>query len=134
MAHALESRSPFLDHTFMEYVAALPSRFKLQGLSRKWILKEAAGTLLPDEIIRRPKRGFGIPVDQWLRTQLRDAVYDILMSRSSRDRGYFKESAVEELLKQHMSGERNWQFHLWNLLVLELWHQRFIDLPAGSLS
>lgn len=134
MAHALESRSPFLDHTFMEYVAALPAGLKLKGLSRKWILKKAAGALLPDEIIRRPKRGFGIPVDQWLRTQLKDTVHDILMSRSCRDRGYFKESAVEELLKQHMSGERNRQFHLWNLLVLELWHQRFIDLPTGGIA
>ncbi|MBW1851091.1 MAG: asparagine synthase (glutamine-hydrolyzing) [Deltaproteobacteria bacterium] len=132
MAHSMENRSPFLDHTFMEYVAGLPAAYKLKGLIRKWILKKATGSLLPRRTIHQAKRGFGIPVDQWLRHHLKDMAYDTLTGRCAKTRGYFDQEAVKNILDQHMSGRQNWQFHLWNLLVLELWHQKFID-DSGSL-
>jgi asparagine synthase (glutamine-hydrolysing) len=127
MAHSIENRSPFLDHTFMENIAALPSKLKLKGLTRKWIFKQAMANLLPKKIIHRPKKGFGIPVDQWLRHQLKEITYDTVLSTRALSRGYFKPEKLREIIGQHMSGHRNWQFHLWNLLVLELWHQKVID-------
>jgi asparagine synthase (glutamine-hydrolysing) len=127
MAHSLENRSPFLDHEFMEFVAALPTEMKLRGLTRKWILKRAFKGILPGKILHRRKRGFGLPIDRWLRNDLKDMVQDTLLARSAVERGYFRKSTVKRLLEQHMSGQCNWQFHIWNLLMLELWHRHFID-------
>lgn len=128
MAYSMENRSPFLDHIFMEYIATLPSKLKLKGLTRKWIFKKAMATILPEKIIHRPKRGFGIPVDQWFRHQLKEMTYDTILSTRALSRGYFRPKKLREILDQHMSGQKNWQFHLWNLLVLELWHQKIIDV------
>jgi len=131
MAHSLEGRSPFLDHEFMEYVAALPADIKLKRLTRKWILKRAVSDFLPREVLHRPKRGFGIPVGDWLRNDLKDLMCDTLTSRRSRQRGIFKPRKIDEMIEQHLNRQRNWQFQLWNLLVLELWHGILIDSRPG---
>jgi len=133
MAHGLEARSPFLDHEFMEYVAGLPVALRLRGLRRKWILKKVAAPMLPREIVDRPKRGFGIPVAKWLRGELKELLCDTLSSQRARQRGYFEQARVEELISQHLSGREDWQFQLWNLLVLELWHRGVVDEPADGL-
>lgn len=127
MAHGLEARSPFIDHVLMERAARLPVDFKLRGTVKKYLLKRVARTLLPDQVIDRPKMGFGVPLAEWLRGPLRELAHDTLLGSRFRTRGYFRMDLVERLLQEHVAGTRNWHYHLWNLLVLELWHQTFID-------
>ena len=127
MAHGLEARSPFLDHEVMEFAASLRSGLKLHGNTKKYILKRAVRHLLPDEIIDRPKMGFGVPVEHWFRNELREMAHDILLDSTTRQRGYFNHSCVERLLSEHVAGIRSWHYQLWNLLMLELWHRMFID-------
>ncbi|MFN3477081.1 MAG: asparagine synthase-related protein, partial [Candidatus Methylomirabilales bacterium] len=86
----------------------------------------------PDEVIHRPKKGFGVPIDHWFRHDLREMAYDVLLDRRSLERGYFKREAIERLLDEHCRGKANWHYLLWNLLMLELWHRMFIDKEAVS--
>jgi asparagine synthase (glutamine-hydrolysing) len=127
MAHGLEARSPFLDHHVMEFCATLPSSMKLKGRDKKYVLKQAVRSLLPDEILNRPKMGFGVPLDHWFRHDLREMAYDLLLSPRAIHRGYFHKHVVETLLDEHVSGVKNWHYRLWNLLMLELWHLTYID-------
>jgi asparagine synthase (glutamine-hydrolysing) len=127
MAHALETRSPFLDHKFIEFVARIPSRLKLKdGMESKYILKRAAESYLPRDLIYRRKMGFGVPLDHWFRSELKDMVRDVLLSKHATERGYFRKEYIEGILERHQNGE-NWQLLIWNLLMLELWFLMFID-------
>ncbi len=135
MAHGLEGRSPFLDHEVMEFAASLPSTLKLRGRTKKYVLKRAVAPLLPPEVIDRPKMGFGVPIDSWFRRELKDLAYDTLLSTRALARGYFHQPVVRRLLDEHAGGAVNWHYQLWNLLMLELWHQMFIDArPAAAPS
>ncbi len=127
MAHGLEGRSPLLDHNVMEFAASLPSNFKIKNGIKKHILKKAVESLLPAEIIDRPKMGFGVPLEAWFRDELKEMAFDILLSRQMREREYFNESFVKRLLDEHTKGVASWHYQLWNLLMLELWHRAFID-------
>ena len=127
MAHGLEARSPFLDHHVMEFCSSLPSSMKLKGGDKKYVLKQAVKSLLPDKILNRPKMGFGVPLDQWFRQDLREMAYDLLLSPQAVQRGYFHKHVVETMLDEHVSGVNNWHYRLWNLLMLELWHRTYID-------
>jgi asparagine synthase (glutamine-hydrolysing) len=128
MAHSLEARAPMLDHHFLEFAARIPVNLKLRnGTESKYIFKKAAEAFLPREVIYRPKMGFGVPTDHWFRHELKDMVNDTLLSPRAVGRGYFRRDFLEKLLREHQSGERNWQYLIWNLLMLELWHQMFID-------
>jgi asparagine synthase (glutamine-hydrolysing) len=130
MAHSLEARSPFLDHEFMEFAARIPSGLKLSGGVGKRILKSAAEPLLPRDVIYRKKMGFGVPVEHWLRHELKAMARDVLLSPRAIGRGYFRKGRIEALLDRHQRGE-NWATLIWNLLMLEMWHLMFID---GTLS
>ena len=127
MANSLEARSPLLDHEFMEFVARIPSELKLKGRTTKYILKEALRGILPDEVLFREKMGFGVPIDHWFRNELKDMAYDVLLSNGAISRGYFKRETVKRILDEHISGKWNWQYQIWNLLMLELWQREFID-------
>jgi asparagine synthase (glutamine-hydrolysing) len=127
MAHSLEARSPFLDHEFMEFAAAIPSSLKVRGRVTKYILKRALHGLLPEPILERPKMGFGVPIERWLRRELRELAWDILLSPRCLGRGYFRREAVERLLDEHTRGRANWHYLLWTLLMLELWHKTYLD-------
>jgi asparagine synthase (glutamine-hydrolysing) len=127
MAHSLEARSPFLDHEFMEFAATIPSDLKVRGREKKIILKRALQGVLPDEILHRPKMGFGVPIDHWLRHELKDLAYDTLLSPRARARGYFRPEAVKRLLDEHTRGAAGWHYLLWTLLMLELWHRTYVD-------
>ena len=128
MAHSLEARAPMLDHHFLEFVARIPPELKLKnGKQSKYIFKKAAEPFLPQEIIYRPKMGFGVPTDHWFREELKDLVNDTLLSSRATGRGYFRRDSLEKMLAEHQSGKKNWQYVIWNLLMLELWHQMFID-------
>jgi asparagine synthase (glutamine-hydrolysing) len=127
MAHGLEGRSPMLDHEFMEFAASLPSGMKLRGDTTKHILKRAVRGLLPPDIIDRPKKGFGVPLDTWFRHELRDLSGDLLLDGRLARRGYVKPAMVRRLLEEHWQGTAAWHNQLWSLLMLESWHRMFID-------
>lgn len=127
MANSLEARSPFLDHQFMEFVARIPAELKLKRTTTKFILKESLKGILPDKVLFRKKMGFGVPIDRWFRNELKEMAYDTLLGKRCVGRGYFKKTFIKRILKEHSSGAWNWQHHIWNLLMLELWHREFID-------
>ncbi len=127
MAHSLEARSPFLDHEFMEFAAAIPSDLKVRGRTKKYILKQALQGLLPEAILHRPKMGFGVPIDHWFRHELKDLAYDTLLGPPALARGYFRRETVQRLLDEHTRGKASWHYLLWTLLMLELWHRTYVD-------
>src|SRR5207237_1338901 len=103
MANSLEARSPLLDHRLVEFCAALPSSYKLKGRTSKWLLRQLMRDRLPPAILSRPKMGFGVPVGDWLRGELRPLLEDTLLSSRALNRGYFKSSAVRALIDEHLS-------------------------------
>jgi len=127
MANGLEGRSPFLDHEFMEFVAAIPAEYKLKGTTTKHILKEALRELLPADILLREKMGFAVPLDHWFRNELKEMAYDTLLGRRCIERGLFNPQFVKAMLDDHVAGRWNWRDHIYNLLMLELWHREFVD-------
>jgi asparagine synthase (glutamine-hydrolysing) len=127
MANSLEARSPLLDHKVMEFCAQLPDNLKIRGGTSKYLLKKVASRLLPAENIYRPKMGFGVPVGEWMRGELRPLVQDTLLSARAAQRGYFDSAAVRRLADDHMQCKQDYSYQLWALLWLELWHREFID-------
>jgi asparagine synthase (glutamine-hydrolysing) len=134
MAHSLEARSPMVDHVFMEFAASIPSALKLKGRTKKYIFKRAVRGLLPAPVIDRPKMGFGVPIDRWFQRELKEMAYDTLLSSRCLGRGLFRQEVVRQLLDEHVGGQAEWHPHLWSLLFLELWFQRFIDRNIVSSS
>ncbi len=126
MANSLELRSPLLDHELVEWATRLPSDFKVKGRQSKFILKEVARSLVPRELVDRPKMGFAIPRADWLRTGLREMTYDLLTDATARDRGWFKTQEVEGTLADHMSGHDK-DALLWPMIMLELWARNWLD-------
>ncbi len=127
MAASIESRVPFLDHHLVEFAAALPPRMKLRGFTTKWILREAVRSILPREILNRPKMGFPVPFAMWTRGRWSGAVRDVLLDPRSRQRGIVDPGAVERLIEQHAAGQVEGGDALWGLLNLELWYRTHID-------
>jgi len=127
MAHSLEARSPFLDHVLMEFAASLPVDMKLAGQEKKILLKAALRGVVPDEVFNRPKMGFCVPLAQWFREDLREMAHDVLLSKEALQRNYFNPNGVEHILQEHCQQGVDHGTHLWDLLVLELWHQTFVD-------
>ena len=138
MANSLECRSPFLDHHLIEFAAFLPAELKLpppfhsllrSGLrgGGKYILKKAVSELIPRQNIYRKKMGFGVPVGRWLRNELKSFLRETLLSTVSLNREYFKTKVVKTLVEDHIKGLKDYSFQLWALLMLELWHLKFVD-------
>jgi len=127
MANSLEARSPFLDHHLMEFAASLPEKFKLRGLTTKYLLKKILGRLLPAENLGRRKMGFGVPIGHWFRGKLQPFLRETILSERATRRGLFQPQTVAGLVELHTRGERDYSHQLWTLLMLELWFQRFID-------
>jgi asparagine synthase (glutamine-hydrolysing) len=121
MATSLEARSPFLDTALMEYAATLPDSMKLSGGRTKVILRETFRDLIPDEIQRRGKMGFGIPFGPWFRGALRDVLHDLLLSPGARYREYVSAKYVHALIKRHDAAEADLGLPLWTLLCFEMW-------------
>jgi asparagine synthase (glutamine-hydrolysing) len=129
MAHSIEARVPLLDHKLVEFAATIPPELKLRGKTTKYIFKKALEGILPREILDRPKRGFAIPLGRWFRGQLSMYVRDLLLSRKSLDRGLFRKSYIERLIRMNDRG-RSLDLQLWTLITFELWCRRFIDESA----
>jgi asparagine synthase (glutamine-hydrolysing) len=123
MAHGLEVRSPFLDTALLEYAARLPPSLKVRGPSLKRVLKRAVSDLLPEELLSRPKRGFGVPLDRWFREDLASYMRTTLSANAS-VRRYVASPELDTLLAEHGSRARNHGHALWTLMTLELFLQR----------
>lgn len=132
MAHSIESRVPLLDHEVVLFAASLPAAMKIRGARRKHVFKQAAASLLPADVLARRKQGFGVPIGTWFRGRLRDVFVDILQSPRVRQRGYFEPSFVDRLIREHLSGQREHTLRLWQLLMFELWHRRYLDDTSGD--
>jgi asparagine synthase (glutamine-hydrolysing) len=126
MAHSLEVRCPLVDQELMVFAASLPGSVKMRGLETKRILREVGKPLLPAEILKRRKQGFGLPIDRWMRDELAPLSRDVLLDRTARERGILEPRAVERLLQQHQRGEPRGD-QIWALMILELWYREFID-------
>jgi asparagine synthase (glutamine-hydrolysing) len=126
MANSLELRSPMLDVNVVEWGLSLPRRFKIRGLETKHILKDVARSLIPVELIDRPKMGFGIPRAEWLRTGMKEMVVDILTDTTATQRGWFNSNEVRKVIDMHMAGEDK-DSVLWPMLMLELWARTWLD-------
>jgi asparagine synthase (glutamine-hydrolysing) len=126
MANSLELRSPMLDVNVVEWGLSLPHRYKISGLETKHILKDVARSLVPANLIDRPKMGFGIPRAEWLRTGMREMAIEMLTDRTATQRGWFKQKEVKEILEIHMLGEDKDKI-IWPMLMLELWARTWLD-------
>jgi len=126
MAASLEVRAPFLDVNVVEYAASLPYNLKLKGKHTKYILKKSIESLLPHDIIYRPKKGFGIPIAIWLRNELKDEMRRALDPSKIAKEGIFKPSAVTKLVEDHLARKKNNRKQLFSLLMFEWWRERYL--------
>lgn len=128
MAASLEGRSPFLDQEFLEMTAKIPFELKLKGINnKKYILKEALRGFLPDEVMFRPKMGFGIPIESWFKNDLASFTEGVLLSDKAMSRGLFNEEYVKWMLKEHQQTRTNYSSKIWALLTLELWFREYFS-------
>ncbi len=127
MANSLEARSPFLDHKVIEFAASLPENLKMQRFETKSLLKKVAAKLVPREVVYRRKMGFGVPIGNWFRGEMKGFVREILLSEKSLKRGIVKPETLEKYVREHTNSERDHAAQIWSLLMLELWFQKFID-------
>jgi len=125
MANSLELRSPLLDVNVVEWGLSLPRKYKIKGFETKHILKDVARSLVPANLIDRPKMGFGIPRAEWLRTEMKEMVTDLLTDKVANDRGWFNQNEVKKTLNLHMNGTDKDQI-LWPILMLELWARNWL--------
>jgi len=131
MANSVELRVPLLDHCVLEFAAALPAHFKLRGFTTKYILKKALSSRIPRAIRDRKKTGFPVPYEAWLRKEMKETVWSVLMDPGTLKRGYFRPEAVEALLKANSNG-RDYSKEVFSLLTVELWHRTFLGGPGGD--
>lgn len=124
MAFGLEARVPFLDHKLVEYVLSLPSVAKLKGRTSKYILRQAIADILPQDILKRPKHGFEVPVDEWIRGELKDYARGYLNKGFLNEQGIFDGTVVEYLLDEHISHRKNYGHQLWALLMFGVWYEK----------
>lgn len=117
----MEARVPILDHRVVEFAWKLPMRFKIRNGTSKWILRQVLYKYVPPALVERPKMGFGVPIDHWLRGPLRAWAEDLLSEESLKRQSLFNAAAIRTKLKEHHSGARNWQYLLWDVLIFQNW-------------
>jgi asparagine synthase (glutamine-hydrolysing) len=126
MANSLEVRCPFLDHSVVELAVRIPQGLKMRGWQAKYILKKAFADLLPPQILRRGKMGFGVPIAEWFRGELSGYLREVLLDSAALGRGYFRPEAVRHMVEEHIARRADHGYKLWALLMLELWHRQFM--------
>lgn len=134
MAASIESRVPFLDHKLVEFTARLPERMKLRGWTTKYILRQSMKDVLPEEILKRRKMGFPVPVGAWFRGAFRQVIDEYVLGERAVARGLFDADFVRQLVERHQSGTENHSERLWSLVNFEIWLRRFMDGEASHQS
>ena len=124
MAVSLETRVPFLDHELVETTFRIPVSMHLYGGKSKAILRNILYKYVPENLIERPKMGFGVPLDQWLRGPLKDWAENLLGENRLNDEGFFVTKKVRKIWKEHIDGSKNWSSQLWNILMFQSWLER----------
>ena len=124
MAHSLEVREPLMDHELIEWLATLPSSFKIKSKEGKWLLKKAFEPSLPHEVLYRPKMGFSVPLAQWLRGPLKDRLQQAVLGTQMEATGYFNPQTLQDMVRQHLSGQRDHSASLWTLLMFDAFLRR----------
>jgi asparagine synthase (glutamine-hydrolysing) len=127
MAHGLEIRAPFTDHRLIEFLARVPWRDKLRGSETKFLLRRAAADWVPRQVLKRSKLGLNPPMGLWLRGRLKPLLDEYLSPGRLRRRGYFRPETVGEIIRDHLSGRRDYSLHLWALVSFEAWHRQYLD-------
>lgn len=130
MACGLEGRLPLLDHRLVEMAFHIPGDQKVRGRQLKRVLKRAVSSLVPREVLERPKHGFAVPLDPWFRGELKDFTFEVLLDERTRRRGIFNSALVEQMWKAHAEGREVWDAHLWLLLQFELWQRIYLEGEA----
>jgi asparagine synthase (glutamine-hydrolysing) len=132
MACSVEVRVPLIDNELVDFMARVPPRLKIRGVTQKYILRQAMKGILPDPILTRRKAGFGLPVRSWLRGELREMVGDLLSEERIRRRNLFSHTVVARMTRDNNNGNADYTAQIWGLLSLELWHQEFVDQSSTA--
>lgn len=126
MGVSLETRAPFLDHRMFEFAWQLPQSAKVEGVRGKLLLRRLVGRYVPDSLMYRPKQGFGVPIDDWLRGPLRDWAEALLDERRLEKEGWFNPKPIRKVWGEHLSGRRDWQYRLWVILMFQAWQEQWL--------
>jgi asparagine synthase (glutamine-hydrolysing) len=127
MAYSLEARVPLLDHRVVEFAGRLPMEFKVRGGETKHLLRKVLYGLVPRKLLDRPKMGFGIPVNRWLRNELKPLLLEYLGEERIRKEGFLLPGGVSRVVEEHLSGRQDHQYRLWSLLVFGMWRERYLS-------